>query len=306
MAIRLEGKTLADKIKEEVKQKTAHYRERTGQVPGLAAVLVGENRSSQVYVRSKEKACQELGLFSEVQTFTGDISQALLLQKIDELNSRAEIDGILVQLPLPAQIDPFAVICALSPDKDVDGLHPFNLGTILANKPGFRPCTPLGVIEMLKEYNVPIEGRDVVVIGRSLLVGKSLAAMLTNENATVTVCHSKTRDLDTVCSRADILIAAMGKEAFVKPEFVKPGATVIDVGINSVSDQDRVRAYFGDDEKRRKDLQTKGYTLVGDVHPAASERAGAMTPVPGGVGPLTIAMLMRNTLTAFERRRAGA
>ncbi len=305
MAISLEGKPLADRIKEEVKQKAVHFRETLGKVPGLVAVLVGDNKASQVYVRSKEKACQELGLFSEVQTYAGDIGQTTLLQKIDELNRRDEVDGILVQLPLPAQIDPFAIICALSPEKDVDGLHPFNLGTIMANKTGFRPCTPLGVIEMLKEYKIVVEGRDVVVIGRSLLVGKSLAAMLTNENGTVTTCHSRTRDLDKVCARADILIAAMGKETFVKPEYVKPGATVIDVGINSVSDPERVRAYFGDDEKRKKDLQTKGYTLVGDVHPAAFERAGAMTPVPRGVGPLTIAMLMKNTLTAFERRRVG-
>lgn len=306
MAISLEGKALAGRIKEEVRQKTARYRETLGRVPGLAAVLVGDNKASQVYVRSKEKACQDLGLFSEVQVYGADIGQPELLEKIGDLNRRDEIDGILVQLPLPGQIDPFAVICALAPDKDVDGLHPFSLGTILANKPGFRPCTPLGVVEMLKEYKVPIEGKDVVVIGRSLLVGKSLAAMLTNENGTVTTCHSKTSDLDQVCRRADILIAAMGKEAFVKPEFVKPGATVIDVGINSVSDPARVKAYFGDDEKRQKDLQTKGYTLVGDVHPAAFERAGAMTPVPRGVGPLTIAMLMKNTLTAFERRRASA
>jgi methylenetetrahydrofolate dehydrogenase (NADP+)/methenyltetrahydrofolate cyclohydrolase len=304
MAISLEGKVLADRIKEEVRQKTARYRETLGKTPGLAAVLVGDNKASQVYVRSKEKACQSLGLFSEVQTFADDISEARLLEKVAELNRRDEI--ILVQLPLPTQIDPFAVICAMSPEKDVDGLHPFSLGTILANKPGFRPCTPLGVIEMLREYEIPIAGREVVVIGRSLLVGKSLAAMLTNENGTVTTCHSKTRDLDTVCRRADILVAAMGKEAFVKPEFIKPGATVIDVGINSVSDPARVREYFGDDEKRQRDLQSKGYTLVGDVHPAAFERAGAMTPVPRGVGPLTIAMLMKNTLTAFERRRAGS
>lgn len=306
MARSLEGKALADRIKEEVRQKTARYRETLGRVPGLAAILVGDNKASQVYVRSKEKACQELGLFSEVLAYSEDISQAQLLEKVGDLNRREEIDGILVQLPLPGQIDPFAVICALAPDKDVDGLHPFSLGTILANKPGFRPCTPLGVIEMLKEYKIPIEGKDVVVIGRSLLVGKSLAAMLTNENGTVTTCHSKTRDLELVCRRADILVAAMGKEAFVKPEFIKPGATVIDVGINSVSDPARVKAYFGDDEKRQKDLQTKGYTLVGDVHPAAFERAGAMTPVPRGVGPLTIAMLMKNTLTAFEKRRANA
>jgi methylenetetrahydrofolate dehydrogenase (NADP+) / methenyltetrahydrofolate cyclohydrolase len=303
MGIWLEGKPLAEKIKEDVRKQAAHFQQTIGKVPGLAAVLVGDNKASQVYVRSKEKACQALGLFSEVQAYPGGVSQAFLEGKIAELNRRDEIDGILVQLPLPAHIDSYAIICSLSPDKDVDGLHPFNLGTILANRVGLRPCTPLGVVELIKEHQIPIEGRDVVVIGRSLLVGKSLAAMLINENGTVTTCHSKTRDLGRVCSRADILIAALGKEVFVQPEFVKPGATVIDVGINSVSDPARVRAYFGDDEKRQKDLESKGYTLVGDVHPAAFERAGAMTPVPGGIGPLTIAMLMRNTLEAFKRRR---
>jgi len=303
MGIWLEGKPLAEKIKEDVKRQAARFKQSMGKVPGLAAVLVGENPASQVYVRSKEKACQALGLFSEVLAFPGDIGQAFLEGKIVELNDRDDIDGILVQLPLPAHIDSFAIICCLSPGKDVDGLHPFSLGTILANKTGFRPCTPLGVVALLKENRISIEGADVVVIGRSLLVGKSLAAMLTNENGTVTTCHSKTKDLGQVCRRADILVAAMGKEVFVKPEFVKPGATVIDVGINSVSDPARVRAYFGEDEKRQRDLQSKGYTLVGDVHPAAIERAGAMTPVPGGIGPLTIAMLMKNTLDAFKRRR---
>jgi methylenetetrahydrofolate dehydrogenase (NADP+)/methenyltetrahydrofolate cyclohydrolase len=303
MGIWLEGKPLADRIKEDVRVQAAAYKQKIGRVPGLAAVLVGDNKASQVYVRSKEKACQALGLYSEVQAYPGDMTQAALLEKIDELNRRDDIDGILVQLPLPAQIDSYAIICRLSPGKDVDGLHPFSLGTILANKPGFRPCTPLGVVELLKDNKIPIEGRDVVVIGRSLLVGKSLAAMLINDNGTVTTCHSKTKDLDKVCARADILVAAMGKEAFVKPEFVKPGATVIDVGINSVGDPARVKGYFGEDERRRKDLETKGYTLVGDVHPAAFERAGAMTPVPGGIGPLTIAMLMKNTLDAFKRRQ---
>jgi len=303
MGIWLEGKPLAEKIKEDVRRQAAHFQQTMGKVPGLTAVLVGENPASQVYVRSKERACKALGLFSEIVALPGDISQAFLEEKIDELNGRNEVDGILVQLPLPPQIDSYAIICRLSPDKDVDGLHPFSLGTILANKTGFRPCTPLGVVALLKEHRIPIEGRDAVVIGRSLLVGKSLAAMLTNENGTVTTCHSKTKDLSQVCSRADILVAAMGREVFVKPEFVKPGATVIDVGINSVSDPARVKAYFGEDEKRQKDLQSKGYTLVGDVHPAAIERAGAMTPVPGGIGPLTIAMLMQNTLDAFKRRR---
>jgi len=303
MGIWLEGKPLADKIREDVKRQAARFRRETGLVPGLAAVLVGDNKASLVYVRSKEKACQELGLHSEVHALAGNISQAFLEEKIAELNGRDEIDGILVQLPLPAHMDSFAVICRLLPEKDVDGLHPFNLGKILANRAGLRPCTPLGVIEIIKENRSPIEGRDVVVVGRSLLVGKSLAAMLTNENATVTICHSKTKDLRRVCSQADILIAAMGKEVFIKPDFVKPGATVVDVGINSVSDPARVKDYFGEDEKRQRDLQSKGYTLVGDVHPAAFDRAGAMTPVPGGIGPLTIAMLMRNTLDAFKRRR---
>jgi len=303
MGIWLEGKPLADKIREDVKRQAARFRRETGLVPGLAAVLVGDNKASLVYVRSKEKACQELGLHSEVHALAGNISQAFLEEKIAELNGRDEIDGILVQLPLPAHMDSFAVICRLLPEKDVDGLHPFNLGKILANRAGLRPCTPLGVIEIIKENRIPIEGRDVVVVGRSLLVGKSLAAMLTNENATVTICHSKTKDLRRVCSQADILIAAMGKEVFIKPDFVKPGATVVDVGINSVSDPARVKDYFGEDEKRQRDLQSKGYTLVGDVHPAAFDRAGAMTPVPGGIGPLTIAMLMRNTLDAFKRRR---
>jgi len=299
----LEGKILADKIKESVRQEAARLKERLDKVPGLVAVLVGDNKASQVYVRAKEKTCQALGLFSEVQAYPGSITQEFLLERIDALNRRDDVDGILVQLPLPSHVNPQKTICAISPDKDVDGLHPFSLGTILTNQVGFRPCTPLGVMEILKSNEIPIEGRDAVVIGRSILVGKPLAAMLTNENATVTICHSKTRDLAKVCARADILVAAMGKPAFVKPDFVKRGATVIDVGINSVADPAVVKEYFGDDEKRQMDLKSKGYTLVGDVHPAAFERAGAMTPVPGGIGLLTIAMLMRNTLEAFKRRR---
>ena len=299
----LEGKILADKIKEGVRQEAARLKERLDKVPGLVAVLVGDNKASQVYVRAKEKTCQALGLFSEVQAYPGSITQEFLLERIDALNRRDDVDGILVQLPLPSHVNPQKTICAISPDKDVDGLHPFSLGTILTNQVGFRPCTPLGVMEILKSNEIPIEGRDAVVIGRSILVGKPLAAMLTNENATVTICHSKTRDLAKVCARADILVAAMGKPAFVKPDFVKRGATVIDVGINSVADPAVVKEYFGDDEKRQMDLKSKGYTLVGDVHPAAFERAGAMTPVPGGIGLLTIAMLMRNTLEAFKRRR---
>ena len=299
----LEGKILADKVKEEVKQQVAQYKEMYNKVPGLVAVLVGENQSSRVYVRSKEKACQALGLFSEVQHYPSDTPPAILLERIDELNRREEVDGILVQLPLPAHIDAQKIICAVSPDKDVDGLHPFSLGTILMNRVGFRPCTPLGVVELLKYNKIPIEGREVVVIGRSILVGKSLAAMLTNENGTVTICHSKTRDLAGVCARADILIAAMGKPGFVGPDFVKPGAVVIDVGSNAVSDKAIVRRLFGEDAKRLAEVDAKGYTWIGDVQPDVFHKAAWLTPSPGGVGPLTIAMFMSNTLEAFKRRR---
>ena len=300
----LEGKALAEKIKQQVKDEVALHQRTRHQVPGLMGILVGDNRSSQIYLRSKEKACQALGIASQILTYPGDLDPRSLKAEIEELNRRDDVDGILVQLPLPAHLDAHEIICAISPAKDVDGIHPFNLGNLLANQDGPKPCTPLGIIELLKSSGVPIAGQEAVVIGRSLIVGKPVAAMLTNENATVSVCHSKTRDLADTARRADILVAAMGKSAFVRPEFVKPGATVIDVGINRVSDRTWVKELFGDDEKRRQDLDEKGYTVVGDVDPRAFDRAGLMTPVPGGVGLLTVAMLMKNTLDAFKRRRA--
>jgi methylenetetrahydrofolate dehydrogenase (NADP+)/methenyltetrahydrofolate cyclohydrolase len=229
---------------------------------------------------------------------------AALKAEIEDLNRRDDVDGILVQLPLPTHLNTHEIICAVAPEKDVDGIHPFNLGNVLANQDGPRPCTPAGIIELLRFNGIPMEGKDAVVIGRSLIVGKPVAALLTNENATVSICHSRTRDLPEIARRADILIAAMGKPALVKPEFVKPGATVIDVGISRVSDRAFVRDLFGDDEKRLNDLAVKGYTVIGDVHPGAFERAAFMTPVPGGVGLLTVAMLMKNTLEAFKRRRS--
>jgi len=302
----LEGKALAEKIKQEVKDEVGLYQRTRHQVPGLMGILVGDNRSSQIYLRSKEKACQALGIASQILTYPGDLEPRALKAEIEELNRRDDVDGILVQLPLPGHLDTHEIICAVSPAKDVDGIHPFNLGNLLANQEGPKPCTPLGIIELLKFNGVLMEGRDAVVIGRSLIVGKPVAAMLTNENATVTVCHSKTKGLAEVARRADILVAAMGKPAFVRPEFVKPGATVIDVGINRVSDKELVRELFGDDEKRRRDLDEKGYTVVGDVDPRAFERAALMTPVPGGVGLLTVAMLMKNTLEAFKKRRGIA
>jgi len=299
----LEGKALADKIKWEVRDEVALHQRTRHQVPGLIGILVGDNRSSQIYLKSKEKACQAVGIASQILTYPGDMEPAALKAEIEELNRRDDVDGILVQLPIPAHFDTHDIICTVSPAKDVDGIHPFNLGNLMANQDGPKPCTPLGIIELLRSSGVAMAGRDAVVIGRSLIVGKPVAAMLTNENATVCVCHSKTRDLPDVARRADILVAAIGRPAFVRPEFVKPGATVIDVGINRVSDKTLVRELFGDDEKRRRDMDEKGYTVVGDVDPRAADRAGLMTPVPGGVGLLTVAMLMKNTLDAFKRRR---
>jgi len=302
----LEGKDLAEKIKQDVKEEVTRQQQTRHQVPGLIGILVGDNRSSQIYLRSKEKACQAVGIASQILTYPGDLEAAALKAAIEELNRRDDVDGILVQLPIPAHLNAHDIICAVSPAKDVDGIHPFNLGNLLANQDGPKPCTPLGIIELLKFNRVPLEGRDAVVIGRSLIVGKPVAAMLTNENATVSVCHSKTKNLADVARRADILVAAIGRPAFVRPEFVKPGATVIDVGINRVSDRGLVRELFGDDPKRAEDLDKKGYTVVGDVDPRAFERAALMTPVPGGVGLLTVAMLMKNTLEAFKRRRGLA
>jgi methylenetetrahydrofolate dehydrogenase (NADP+)/methenyltetrahydrofolate cyclohydrolase len=299
----IEGKALAEKIKDDVRAEVAHFQLTVNAVPGLIGILVGENRSSQIYLRSKEKASRALGIAGEILTLPASIEAAPLQEKIRELNSRDDVDGILVQLPLPSHLRAHDIICTISPEKDVDGFHPFSLGNLLSNQEGLAPCTPRGIIELLRFFQIPIEGQDVVIIGRSLIVGKPLAAMLTNENATVTICHSRTKNLAGVSSRADILISAMGKAAFVLPDFVKEGATVIDVGINQLADLARVAELFGKDEKREKDLAEKGYTIVGDVHPRVFDKAGAMTPVPGGVGLLTVAMLMKNTLEAFKRRR---
>lgn len=303
MGIWLEGKTLADKIKEEVRKEVEFYRKTKNVVPGLVGILVGENKASQGYLRTKEKTSQNMGIVSKILSFPADISTSSLKAQIEELNRNGDIDGILVQLPLPSGWPTHEIISTISPEKDVDGIHPYNLGNLLMNKEGLRPCTPHGIIELLKFHQIGIEGREVVIIGRSLIVGKPMAAMMTNENGTVTVCHTKTRNLSQVASRADILVAAMGQAIFVQPEFVKPGAVVIDVGMNSLSDKSKVREIFGDDPKREQDLAEKGYTLVGDVHPRAIERAAYLTPVPGGVGLLTVAMLMKNTLQAFKKRR---
>lgn len=303
MGIWLEGKPVADRIREGVKEEAARLRAATGAVPGLTAVLVGDDKSSASYVRTKENACRALGLDGRAIHLPADTTMEALRDLIAALNADESVDGILVQLPLPKHFRTNEVIGWIRPDKDVDGIHPASLGLLLQNQPGLRPCTPLGVLELIRAAGVEIEGRDAVIIGRSLIVGKPLAALITNANGTVTICHSKTRNLASTAARADVLIAAMGKAAFVTREFVKPGALVIDVGTSAVSDPEIIRTLFGEDPQRAKDLADKGYTLVGDVDPRVIDTAGWLTPVPKGVGPLTIAMLMKNTLEAFKLRR---
>lgn len=275
--------------------------EHAGRAPGLAAVLVGENLASQSYVRSKTKTADELGMHSETITPPAGITTGELLKLVQALNARPEIDGILMQLPLPSHIDSQRILLAVAPEKDVDGFHPCNIGLLSTGRPGLRPCTPAGVIQILKRYKIPIAGQNAVVIGRSDIVGKPMAMLLLQENATVTVCHSQTRDLAGVCRTADILVAAIGRPAMVTADFIKPGAVVIDVGINKVETRAEAERIF--EPERLADFDRRGSLLVGDVHPRDVARlASAYTPVPGGVGPLTIAMLMNNAIEAAERR----
>jgi methylenetetrahydrofolate dehydrogenase (NADP+)/methenyltetrahydrofolate cyclohydrolase len=273
--------------------------------PGLAVMLVGHNPASEIYVRGKVKACEEVGVYSEKLTPPESATTGELLALIEDLNRREEIDGILVQLPLPAHVDAKKVLLAVDPAKDVDGFHPMNVGLLSTQRPGLVPCTPAGVIEILRRSKIPIAGREAVVVGRSDIVGKPAAMLLINANATVTVCHSKTHDLPGVCRRADILVAAIGRAGMITRDFVKPGATVIDVGMNTVTDAVEFQRFFAGNAKREETFRKKGSTLIGDVHPEVAEIAGALTPVPGGVGPLTIAMLMFNTVKAAKMRRGS-
>jgi methylenetetrahydrofolate dehydrogenase (NADP+)/methenyltetrahydrofolate cyclohydrolase len=271
----------------------------------LAVVLVGHNPASEIYVRGKVKSCEQVGVYSEQHTPPETATTAELLALIDSLNHREEIDGILVQLPLPGQVDAKRVLMAVDPAKDVDGFHPVNVGFLSTQRPGLVPCTPAGVIEILNRSQIPIAGQEAVVVGRSDIVGKPAAMLLINANATVTVCHSKTHDLPGVCRRADILVAAIGRAGMITRDFVKPGATVIDVGMNKVTDHAEFQRLFAGNSQREQTFRAKGSTLIGDVHPEVAEVAGALTPVPGGVGPLTIAMLMYNTVKAAKMRRGN-
>lgn len=301
-AVILDGTIIAREIRAEVAAEVKNLIA-AGTRPGLAVVLVGHNPASEVYVRGKVKACEEVGIYSEKLTPPETVSTDELLALVNDLNRRDDIDGILVQLPLPKQVDSKKVLLAVDPSKDVDGFHPVNVGFLSTQRLGLVPCTPAGIMEILKRSRIPIAGQEAVVVGRSDIVGKPTAMLLVNANATVTICHSKTRDLPGVCRRADILVAAIGRAGMITREFVKPGATVIDVGMNSVTDRGEFEGLFAGNTKREEIFRCKGSTLAGDVHPEVAEVAGAITPVPGGVGPLTIAMLMANTLRATKMRR---
>lgn len=275
--------------------------------PGLAAVLVGDNQASKVYVNSKVKACHALGLHSEKYELSAETTTRELLSLVKELNEREEIDGILIQLPLPAQIDTHRVLEAVDPNKDVDGFHPVNVGRLVRGEETLVACTPAGMIEMIDYYQIPLAGAHAVVIGRSDIVGKPMSLLLLHRNATVTICHSRTRDLPAIARQADILVAAIGRTAMVTGDYVREGAVVIDVGMNKAATAAEIERIFpaAAVPKRLEDLSKRGYTLVGDVEPrSVEERASWLTPVPGGVGPLTIAMLMKNTARAAEMRRA--
>jgi len=298
----LDGVAIAAEIKAEVAGEIEELKA-AGVVPGLAVVLVGEALASAIYVRSKVKTCGELGIYSEMLTPPETVTTEEMLEIIASLNARDEIDGILVQLPLPKHVDTKRLLEAVSPDKDVDGFHPVNAGRLQTGQGGLAPCTPAGIMEILRRSGIEVAGKSAVVVGRSDIVGKPAAMMLLNASATVTVCHSRTRELARYTRDADILVAAIGRAGFVTEEMVKPGAVLIDVGINRVMDAAEVERFFPGDEARAAGFRKRGSTVVGDIDPRAFASSSAFTPVPGGVGALTIAMLMQNTVTAAKLRR---
>lgn len=301
----LDGARVAEEIKREVALDVARLKNEHGVVPCLTVVRVGEDPASRVYVRSKVRTSEALGLRSEHHALPAETTTQELLDLIESLNARDDVDGILVQLPLPRGVDERRVIEAIDPAKDVDGFHPVNVGRLSLGQQTLAPCTPVGIIELLERNAIPISGAHAVIVGRSQIVGRPVAQLLLQRDATVTICHSRTRDLASITRQADILIAAIGRAGFIRGEHIKPGAIVIDVGINRVTDEAAARELFGEEAKERlKIINERGYTLVGDVHPAEADRvAGKRTPVPGGVGLLTVAALMRNALMAARWRR---
>jgi len=299
----LDSAGVAQAIRDEVAAAVAEYSNHELR-PGLAVVLVGSDSASRIYVNGKARACEQLGLYSEKIELPETTTTEELLALIGDLNGRDEIDGILVQLPLPRQVDTALVLNAVDPAKDVDGFHPVNIGRLTLNEPGLRPCTPAGIVELLDRHEIQINGARAVVMGRSRIVGLPIALLLLHRHATVTICHSRTNDLSAIARQADILVAAIGRTGMVDGSYIKPGAAVVDVGMNRITTREDLERFFGDDPKRRAAFDKNGSTLIGDVNPReAAEAAGYLTPVPGGVGPLTIAMLMKNTLTAMKMRR---
>jgi methylenetetrahydrofolate dehydrogenase (NADP+) / methenyltetrahydrofolate cyclohydrolase len=301
----LDGAAIAAAIRQEVAEEVRELAAR-GIKPGLAAVLVGHVPASEIYVRSKVQACAELGLYSDLITPPDTVTTEEMLSLVAELNARDDVDGILIQLPLTAQVDAKALLDAVDPAKDVDGFHPVNAGRLLAGRPALAPCTPAGVIEILKRSDIPISGQHAVVVGRSDIVGKPVAMLLLHQNATVTICHSKTRDLPAITRQANILVAAIGRPGFITPDMVKPDATLVDVGINRVTTREEFDRFFKGNERREAAFAKRGSVVVGDIDPKAFELSGAYTPVPGGVGLLTIAMLMSNTVRAAKMRRESS
>jgi methylenetetrahydrofolate dehydrogenase (NADP+)/methenyltetrahydrofolate cyclohydrolase len=298
----LDGNAIATEIKAEVAADVAILAAQ-GVRPGLAVILVGNVAASEIYVRSKVKTCGELGIYSEMVTPPESTTTDELLAMVAELNMRDEIDGILIQLPLPAHVDTKRLLEAVNPAKDVDGFHPVNVGRLQSGQPGLQPCTPAGVMEMLRRRSLAVAGKNAVVLGRSDIVGKPMAMLLLNASATVTICHSRTADLPRYTQAADILVAAIGRPGFVTEDMVKPGAILIDVGINRITDERKVAEFFPGDAARAATFSKRGSVVVGDIHPAAFAVSSAYTPVPGGVGALTIAMLMSNTGRAARLRR---
>lgn len=298
----LDGAAIATAIKQDAKLEVEQLAAR-GIRPGLAVILVGHVAASEIYVRNKVQSCAELGLHSELITPPESITTEELLTLVAQLNARDEIDGILIQLPLPAHVDAKRLLDAIAPEKDADGFHPINAGRVQSGRPALAPCTPAGVIEMLKRSKIEIAGKHAVVVGRSDIVGKPAAMLLLHENATVTICHSKTKDLAAITRQADILVAAIGRPGFITPEMIKPGATLVDVGINRINTREDFDRFFKGNEKREAAFAKRGSVIVGDIHPAAFELSSAYTPVPGGVGLLTVAMLMSNTVRAAKLRR---
>jgi len=303
----LDGKKVAEEIRGDLRRRVLFHRDRGLRPPGLAALLVGDDPASRLYVSSKVKACAEVGIHSDEALLPAGSGTLEVLAAVRDLNARREIDGILVQLPLPGGVEEDAVLEAVDPAKDVDGFHPVNVGRLALGRPGFAPCTPAGIMELLNRYGIPLTGSRAVVVGRSRIVGKPMAMLLLRQHATVTICHSRTRDLPALCREADILVAAVGRKAMITGDYLKEGVVVVDVGMNRVTEEEEARLLFGGDEKRIRTVREKGSTLIGDVVPTAMwERSSFYTPVPGGVGPLTIAMLLSNTVASFEARHGTA